>query len=126
MRFGLSDLDELPSLKEFEQLARAALGTDEGIAPNEPEADSGAEPLTRLTVIRPSRVADANTPNASQSSRFRHPPNHLLKIAEPGSDEDGDQESARYGIRSPRREGRDNPRPRLAQGQKVLRRQIHA
>src|SRR5229473_8024301 len=26
MRFGLSDLDELPSLKEFEQLARAALG----------------------------------------------------------------------------------------------------
>ncbi len=38
MRFGLSDLDELPSLKEFEQLARAALGSDEGIAPAEPEA----------------------------------------------------------------------------------------
>jgi segregation and condensation protein B len=37
MRFGLSDLEELPSLKEFEQLARAALGTDEGIAPIEPE-----------------------------------------------------------------------------------------
>ncbi|HKV46941.1 MAG TPA: SMC-Scp complex subunit ScpB, partial [Candidatus Acidoferrales bacterium] len=32
MRFGLSDLDELPSLKEFEQLAQAALGADEGIA----------------------------------------------------------------------------------------------
>jgi segregation and condensation protein B len=29
MRFGLSDLDELPSLKEFEALAREALGTDE-------------------------------------------------------------------------------------------------
>jgi segregation and condensation protein B len=40
MRFGLSDLDELPSLKEFEQLARAALGADEGIAPIEPEAKS--------------------------------------------------------------------------------------
>ena len=38
MRFGLSGLDELPSLKEFEQLARAALGSDEGIAPVEPEA----------------------------------------------------------------------------------------
>ena len=38
MNFGLSDLDELPSLKEFEQLARAALGSDEGIAPVEPEA----------------------------------------------------------------------------------------
>ncbi len=37
MRFGLSDLDELPSLKEFEQLAQAALGSDSGIAPIEPE-----------------------------------------------------------------------------------------
>ncbi len=37
MRFGLSDLGELPSLKEFEQLARAALGSDEGIALIEPE-----------------------------------------------------------------------------------------
>jgi len=35
MRFGLSDLDELPSLKEFEALAREALGSDEGVAPNE-------------------------------------------------------------------------------------------
>jgi segregation and condensation protein B len=32
MRFGLSDLDELPSLKEFEALAREALGSDEGIS----------------------------------------------------------------------------------------------
>jgi segregation and condensation protein B len=31
MRFGLSDLQELPSLKEFEALAREALGSDEGI-----------------------------------------------------------------------------------------------
>jgi segregation and condensation protein B len=44
MRFGLSDLDELPSLKEFEQLARDALGTDEGLAPAEfePGADAAA------------------------------------------------------------------------------------
>jgi len=40
MRFGLSDLDELPSLKEFEQLARAALGSDEGIALVEPEFEA--------------------------------------------------------------------------------------
>jgi len=33
MRFGLSDLDELPSLKEFEALAREALGTEEGMMP---------------------------------------------------------------------------------------------
>src|ERR1700734_3108469 len=37
MRFGLSDLDELPSLKEFEALAQAALGSDEGIAEAQPE-----------------------------------------------------------------------------------------
>jgi segregation and condensation protein B len=35
MRFGLSDLGELPSLKEFEALAREALGSDEGIFPSE-------------------------------------------------------------------------------------------
>jgi segregation and condensation protein B len=43
MRFGLSDLDELPSLKEFEQLAQAALGSDSGIAPSEPGDPSPAE-----------------------------------------------------------------------------------
>lgn len=43
MRFGLADLDELPSLKEFEQLAQAALGADDGIAPNEPEEASIGE-----------------------------------------------------------------------------------
>src|ERR1700726_744907 len=42
MRFGLSDLDELPSLKEFEQLAQAALGSDAGIAAIEPGEESCA------------------------------------------------------------------------------------
>ncbi|HKS66979.1 MAG TPA: SMC-Scp complex subunit ScpB [Candidatus Acidoferrales bacterium] len=42
MRFGLSDLDELPSLKEFEQLAQAALGSDAGVAPAEPESEAPA------------------------------------------------------------------------------------
>jgi segregation and condensation protein B len=45
MRFGLSDLDELPSLKEFEQLAQAALGSDSGIAPAEPDETAAAAPL---------------------------------------------------------------------------------
>jgi segregation and condensation protein B len=38
MRFGLSDLDELPSLKEFEALAREALGTDDAFASDVTEA----------------------------------------------------------------------------------------
>ncbi len=52
MRFGLSDLEELPSLKEFEALAREALGSDEGFAPAEEgstnEANIGA-PRTENT-----------------------------------------------------------------------------
>jgi segregation and condensation protein B len=44
MRFGLADLDELPSLKEFEQLAQAALGADDGIAPIEPDETSAESP----------------------------------------------------------------------------------
>jgi segregation and condensation protein B len=40
MRFGLSDLEELPSLKEFEALAREALGSDEGVAPSGGEVPS--------------------------------------------------------------------------------------
>ncbi len=42
MRFGLSDLEELPSLKEFEALAREALGSEEGLAPGEAESTSEA------------------------------------------------------------------------------------
>jgi segregation and condensation protein B len=50
MRFGLSDLEELPSLKEFEQLAQAALGSDEGVAPIEPEDASGVPAETPGTL----------------------------------------------------------------------------
>ncbi|MGC2230345.1 MAG: SMC-Scp complex subunit ScpB, partial [Candidatus Acidiferrum sp.] len=42
MRFGLSDLEELPSLKEFEALAREALGSDEGLAPGESSSEQWA------------------------------------------------------------------------------------
>src|ERR1700761_1748925 len=53
MRFGLSDLDELPSLKEFEALAQAALATDEGIA------DSSS--TDGLTAESEAAASDANT-----------------------------------------------------------------
>ena len=52
MRFGLGDVDELPSLKEFEALAREALGADDGIAveaeasESEPLADVAASEAT--------------------------------------------------------------------------------
>ena len=53
MRFGLSDLDELPSLKEFEALAREALGTEEGISPSDILEEEPAElhPETDTTSV---------------------------------------------------------------------------
>jgi segregation and condensation protein B len=38
LRFGLADVDDLPSLKEFEQLAQAALGADDGLQAGGPQA----------------------------------------------------------------------------------------
>jgi len=46
MRFGLNDVDELPSLKEFEELARAALGADAGIEQGEIVEMPGGESAT--------------------------------------------------------------------------------
>jgi len=59
MRFGLSDLEELPSLKEFEQLAQAALGSDEGVAPTEPDdvTQTGEEKLTQAELDGNAREA---------------------------------------------------------------------
>src|SRR5947209_5365432 len=60
LRFGLSDLDELPSLKEFEQLARDAIGLEEGIAPVEPGAEAVApvEPAAVANVEAPAESSD--------------------------------------------------------------------
>jgi segregation and condensation protein B len=58
MRFGLFDLDELPSLKEFEALAQAALGDDTGIAPTEPEDSSVAPAASRTGTKAADSVPD--------------------------------------------------------------------
>jgi segregation and condensation protein B len=69
MRFGLSDLEELPSLKEFEQLAQAALGADEGVAPTEPDdaAQTGGEVTTQAELNADARetVVEAESIDAS-------------------------------------------------------------
>src|SRR2546425_12171998 len=60
LRFGLSDLEELPSLKELEQLARDAIGLEEGIAPVEPghEALAPVEPAAVANVEAPAESSD--------------------------------------------------------------------
>lgn len=55
IRFGLSGVEELPTLKEFEELARAALGEAE-LAPPLPEEsapESPAEPVTEENPAEP-------------------------------------------------------------------------
>jgi segregation and condensation protein B len=70
MRFGLSDLDELPSLKEFEQLARAALGADEGIAPIEHEAETieQTSEAAQAPVISSNEAHESAPPSPQDSS----------------------------------------------------------
>jgi segregation and condensation protein B len=77
MRFGLSDLDELPSLKEFEQLAQAALGSDAGVAPTEPEtaaeSATGSQPESETSgsVQDNSNVSPGFSPAASTEADVR-------------------------------------------------------
>jgi segregation and condensation protein B len=86
VRFGLSDLGELPSLKEFEALAREALGSDEGTAHEETysfgtenaplehalDAVAAAELQAELGVRPAPRAADAHarTENAESVAAY--------------------------------------------------------
>ena len=96
MRFGLSDLDELPSLKEFEQLARAALGSDEGIAPVEPE-ETGLDATQGAGALDSTESAvlpDITPPSSSESSRELQP--HAKESADfAGAEADTDSPKSR-------------------------------
>jgi segregation and condensation protein B len=79
MRFGLSDLQELPSLKEFEALAREALGSDEGLAPS----DAGDESV--LDAARHGDAASDTPENANVSeAAARSEPEAETIAREPG------------------------------------------
>jgi segregation and condensation protein B len=87
MRFGLSDLDELPSLKEFEQLARAALGSDEGIAPIEPDAapPNPAEAVGLSDSAEAAIIANPATVDAAAS-----PSSEVSGVPQPSAPESSD------------------------------------
>jgi segregation and condensation protein B len=61
MRFGLSDLEELPSLKEFEALAREALGSDEGFAPSGAGDESVLDSMPQSSVAPEASEATSET-----------------------------------------------------------------
>src|ERR1700723_1870842 len=74
MRFGLSDLQELPSLKEFEALAREALGSDEGVAPSSEDYREGGVAVADNVVSESSEevVTAADDTHSSASEAIAH------------------------------------------------------
>ncbi len=68
MRFGLGDLDELPSLKEFEALAREALGADDGIAAEAEPADGEAGEAASFESALASEPASDSAPQPVTSA----------------------------------------------------------
>lgn len=89
LRFGLSDLDELPSLKEFEQLAQAALSSDEGIAPIEPgdiAATAPEAPAVAVEAVESEAMVSEPTPEEIMAS------GETDDLAELGEDTGEDEE----------------------------------
>ena len=68
MRFGLSDLEELPSLKEFEALAREALGSDEGLVPSEAGDESILDGLPKSAAASTANTVEASGAAATRAS----------------------------------------------------------
>ena len=72
VQFGLKDLSELPTLKEFEELGRLSMGQDEAMA--EPTTEASAEAMTdQMTepLVEPPPVegsADASAAEVAESS----------------------------------------------------------
>jgi segregation and condensation protein B len=94
MRFGLSDLQELPSLKEFEALAREALGSDMGLAPTTEEemlAQPAADTLDNLTAGNAHApenpvTADIAENNQPVPTEFADPAAHAKSAASPAAE----------------------------------------
>jgi len=81
MRFGLSDLDELPSLKEFEALAREALGTDEGIAHGDVTEEQVAELHPEVDAAHAAEPLDGHS-HASAAEAIEHVEKELSEAEE--------------------------------------------
>jgi segregation and condensation protein B len=104
LRFGLSDLDELPSLKEFEALAQAALGADEGIAEVLPE-DAVTESVVEAEFVTEAE-AEAELDNEMKGEMSdatldisADSPDETLKDAI--SDASGEQEAESESVETP-------------------------
>ena len=82
MRFGLSDLEELPSLKEFEALAREALGTDEGIAPGDVTEEQVSELHPEVDAAHAAEAAAGGHGHATAAEAIEHVEQELSEAEE--------------------------------------------
>jgi len=95
MRFGLSDLEELPSLKEFEALAREALGSDMGEVASDEWRVASESALTANTGGSPNNEAAASDKTASAEMEAREELLEETAANNEGMPEAKDQESAK-------------------------------
>jgi segregation and condensation protein B len=100
VHFGLKDVSELPSLKEFEELARQALGSElllaeEGVAAPADTAGAEAQPADQAAEQETSNLS----PDAGESAP-ESPPADLAAFENP-ADSDPVAESRKSGAPSP-------------------------
>jgi segregation and condensation protein B len=69
LRFGLNDVGDLPSLKEFEQLAKAALGADDGVASSAEAFDSAAPPSGEASAEQGVKESKGENVQGAESAR---------------------------------------------------------
>ena len=103
VRFGLSDLGELPSLKEFEALAREALGSDEGTAQEETYSGGLAEnaPLEHALDAVAAAELQAELRAGAAGSAAGAPGNSHLEGAESGAAYESEMSDAEQAVAPP-------------------------
>lgn len=106
MRFGLSDLDELPSLKEFEALAQAALGSDEGIAEAEPEGQPEDQPDSNAAHA----VEASASSNAAEDQTFGSTEDAGKAIADASGEQEAESEYSETPVQAAAETFAESPR----------------
>ena len=122
MRFGLSDLEELPSLKEFEQLAQAALGNDDGIAPIEPEdraPEDRAEDAQAGTELAEGEAATEETAEGEAPKAAAAAAGAITSSATPGMATSGAETSSTTDSSIPA-SSTDSPKPESSNSEEVI------
>ncbi len=91
VHFGLKDLGELPSLKEFEELARQALGPELEMPSAETAATEGPNPLAAASEnpeaqeATPAAMADETSPFETQVTSTQEPGSDATSNDDPNS-----------------------------------------